>query len=84
MSPQRKELIAQNLLFRGKIKNVLSHAHVCSLEQAARTAHDQNEQTLDSLNLNLIWKFYITTTCSFEINFLRKVIKLTYFCMMRD
>ena len=31
---------------RGEIKNVLSLAHVCSLEQTARNAHDQNEQTL--------------------------------------
>ena len=37
------------LLLRGKIKTVLSRAHVCSLEQRARNAHDQNEQTLTLL-----------------------------------
>ena len=31
---------------RGKIKKVLSGAHVCSLEQRAMNAHDQNKQTL--------------------------------------
>ena len=46
MSLQRKELIAQKLPLRGKIKKVLSRVHVCSLEQRARNAHDQNEQTL--------------------------------------
>ena len=43
---EKKELIAQKLLLHGKIKKVLSRAHVCSLEQRARNAHDQNEQTL--------------------------------------
>ena len=38
--------MAQKLLLCGKIKKVLSRAHVCSLEQRARNAHDQNEQTL--------------------------------------
>ena len=47
MSLWRKELIAQ-LLLRSKIKKVLSHAHVCSLEQRARNAHGQNEHTLQS------------------------------------
>ena len=42
----RKELIAKNLLWRGKIKKVLSRAHVCSLVQRAKNAYDQNEQTL--------------------------------------
>ena len=46
MSLRRKELIAQKLLLRGKITKVLSHAHVCSLKQRARNAHDQNGQTL--------------------------------------
>ena len=46
MSLSRKELIARKLLLRGKIKKVLSHAHVCSLEQRAGNAHDQNKQTL--------------------------------------
>ena len=46
MSLARKELIAQKLLLRGEIKKVLSRAHLCSLEQRARNAHDQNEQTL--------------------------------------
>ena len=36
--------IAQKLLLRGK--EVLSHAHVCSLEQRVGNVHDQNEQTL--------------------------------------
>ena len=35
-----------NLLLHGKIKKVPSHAHMCSLEQRARNAHGQNEQTL--------------------------------------
>ena len=44
---KKRILIAQKLLLRGKIKNVLSRAHVCSLlEQRARNAHDQIEQTL--------------------------------------
>ena len=30
---------------REKLKKVLSHAHVCLLEQRAGNAHDQNEQT---------------------------------------
>ena len=46
MSLSRKELIAQKLLLRGKIKKVLSRLHVCSLEQRARNAHDQNQHTL--------------------------------------
>ena len=53
MSLLRKELIAQKLL-HGKIKKVFSRAHVCSLEQRARNAHDQNEQILlSSLHLLL-------------------------------
>ena len=28
------------------MKKVLSRAHMCSLEQRVRNAHDQNEQTL--------------------------------------
>ena len=44
MSLWRKELISDNLLLRGKIKKVLSHPQVCSLEQRARNAHDHNEQ----------------------------------------
>ena len=39
-------LIAQKIVLRGKIKEVLSRAHVCSLEQRAGNAYDQNEQTL--------------------------------------
>ena len=46
MSLGIKELIAQKLLLRGKIKKVLSRAHLCSLEQRARNEHDQHEQTL--------------------------------------
>ena len=46
MSLKRKEIIAQKLLLRGKIKKVLSCAHMYSLEQRARNPHDQNEQTL--------------------------------------
>ena len=46
MSVWRKELFAQKLLLRAEIKKVPSHAHVCPLEQIARNAHDQNEQTL--------------------------------------
>ena len=41
----RGSLVAQKLLLCGKIKKVLSHANVCSLEQRARNVHDQNEQT---------------------------------------
>ena len=43
MSLRWKEIIAQNLLLRDKMKKVLSRAHVRSLEQRARNAHDQNE-----------------------------------------
>ena len=46
VSLRRKDLIAQKLLLRDKIKKVLSRAHVCSQEQRARNAHNQNEQTL--------------------------------------
>ena len=46
MSLERKEFIAQKLLLCGEIKKVLSRAHVYSLEQRTRNAHDQNEQTL--------------------------------------
>ena len=46
MSFWRKGLIAQKLLLHGKIKKVLSRAQMCSLEQRARNAHDQNEQIL--------------------------------------
>ena len=45
MSIRQKKLVAQKLLLRGKIKKVLSRAHVRLLEQRARNAHDQNEQT---------------------------------------
>ena len=48
----KRELIAQKLLLGGKvkqIKEVLSRACVCSLEQRARNAHDQNEQTLHQI-----------------------------------
>ena len=45
----RKELNAQRLLLCGKIKKVLSRAHVCSLERRARNAHDQNDQTLRAI-----------------------------------
>ena len=44
--PLRKELIAQKLLLHGKIKKVLSRAHLRSLKQKATNALDQNEQTL--------------------------------------
>ena len=46
VSIRLKELSAQKLLLRGKIKKMLSRAHVRSLEQRARNADDQNEQTL--------------------------------------
>ena len=36
----------RKLLLRGKIKKVLFRANMCSLEQRARNAHDQNKQTL--------------------------------------
>ena len=36
----------EKLLLCGKVKKVLSCAHVYSLEQRARNPHDQNEQTL--------------------------------------
>ena len=49
----RIELIAQKLLLRGKIKKVLSRLEVCSLEQRARNAHDQNEQTLHSYQASI-------------------------------
>ena len=61
----RKELIAQKLPLRGKIKKERSRAHVCSLEQRAGTAHDQNEQTLQPWYLLFIWRHiwaYIATT----------------------
>ena len=35
----------------GKIKKVLSRAHVCSPEQRGRNAHDQSEQTLQHDNM---------------------------------
>ena len=54
MSLRRKEWIAWNSLLRGKIKRVPSRAHVCSLEQSATNAHDQNEQT--SQNISLLGK----------------------------
>ena len=38
--------MAQKVLLRGKVKKVLSRAHVCLLEQRARNPHDQSEQTL--------------------------------------
>ena len=46
MSLLRQQLIVHNLLLHGKIKKAISHAHMCSLEERARKAHDQNEQTL--------------------------------------
>ena len=46
LSLRRKKLIARELLSPGTIKEVLSHAHVRSLEQRARNAHDQSEKTL--------------------------------------
>ena len=42
----KKKLTARKLLFPGKIKKVLSRGNVRSLEQRARNAHDQSEQTL--------------------------------------
>ena len=47
MSLWRKALIDQKLLLRGKIKKVLSRAHVRSLEQRRRNAHDRSEQILN-------------------------------------
>ena len=35
-----KDIIAQKLLLRGKLKKVPSRAHVCSLDQKARNPHD--------------------------------------------
>ena len=46
MNLRWKELIAQTLLLCGETKKVLSRARVRSLEQRARDAHDQSEQTL--------------------------------------
>ena len=43
----RKEIIAQKLLLRVMIKKVFSRAHVCSLDEKPRNAHDQNEQKVD-------------------------------------
>ena len=60
MSLRRKELLAQKLLLRGKTKKVLSRAHVCSLEQRARKAHDQNEQTFQNIQLNRIFSCLYT------------------------
>ena len=51
MSLWRKELIAQKLLLRDKVKKELSRTHVCSLMQRARNAHDQIEQTLQLVPL---------------------------------
>ena len=42
MSLSWKELIAQKSLLHGKIKKMISRAHVRSLEQKARNAHDQS------------------------------------------
>ena len=47
MGLSRKELIAQKLLLRGKKKKVISSAHVCSLEERAKNAHDQDEHEND-------------------------------------
>ena len=49
MSIRLKELIAQKLLLCGKIKKVFSRVHLRSLEQRARNAHDQNDQTLHTV-----------------------------------
>ena len=46
---RENESLKKKLLLRGKIKKVFSRALVCSLEQRARNAHDQNEQTLPIL-----------------------------------
>ena len=59
MSLWRKESIAQKLLLRGKIKRVLTPAHVCSLEQRTGNANDQNEQSLDRLHA----PFFILILC---------------------
>ena len=56
----RKELIAQKLLLRGKIKKVLSRAHVCSMEQKATNAHDQHEHTLCNMIILLNYIDYFT------------------------
>ena len=46
ITSERTSLIAQKLLLHGEITKVLSQAHVCLLEQIARNAHDQSEETL--------------------------------------
>ena len=40
-----------NIAIACKIKKVLSRAHMCSMEERARNAHDQNEQTLHIFTL---------------------------------
>ena len=67
MSLRRKKLVAQNLLLRGKIKKVLSLANVCSLEQKARNAHDQNEQTLSRTRF-IFSKLKLVNRPSFHFN----------------
>ena len=43
----KKEINCSRIILPGKlIIKVLSRAHMCSLEQRARIAHDQSEQTL--------------------------------------
>ena len=66
-------LIAQKSLLRSKIKKVLCRAHVRSLEQRARNAHDQNEQTLIMFlfahhNNVLIVFFYTCRSAQFVMN----------------
>ena len=54
LSLWRKKLIARELFLPDKIKNVLSRAHMRSLGQRARNAHDQSEQTSKSLCLGTV------------------------------
>ena len=50
-----KKLIALKLSLRGKIKKVLSRAHVRSLKQRAWNVHDDSEQTLNVIDDNMKW-----------------------------
>ena len=52
-----KGINCSKILLRGKKKKVLSRVHVRSLEQRARNAHDQNEQTLHSMDFG---RFFVT------------------------
>ena len=69
LSLRWKELIAQKLLLRGKIKKVLSRAHVRSLEQRAWNTHDQSEQTLVLNTFKEAEKWWISLICDNQVGF---------------